>query len=85
MAAFDGALRTDLDAGLAFPALLGPLIVRLHRMTGFRTVFVQLHQIAALDVRMQACLIQTLAAITFVGKNKCGHITRRLSLLKDLT
>src|SRR5512139_477075 len=77
VAGFDRLLRADLHAGIALPALLGFLVERAHRVPGFRTVLVQLHQIVRADVHASG-LILTFAAVALVGTNIGWHY----SLLK---
>jgi hypothetical protein len=72
MTAFDRLLRANLDAGITFPALLRFLIKRLHRVTRFRTVLVQFHQVVGADIHASG-LVLTLAAVTLISTHKCWH------------
>src|SRR3972149_2142623 len=74
MAHFDRVLRADLDAGIAFPALLGFLVECFHRVAGLRSVLVQQHQVMRADVHASG-LVLPLAAIAFLGAHKCRHFT----------
>lgn len=72
VAAFDGLLGAYLDAGIAFPALFGLLIVGFHGMAGVRPVLVQFHQIVGADVDAGGFVL-AFAAVAFVGTHICGH------------
>src|SRR6266581_3772165 len=72
VAELDGALRADLDAGIAFPALLGLLVEGLHGVAGFGTVLVQLHQVVRADVHAGG-LVLALATVAFFGAHKGWH------------
>ena len=69
----DGLLRADLDAGLAFPALLRLLVESLHGMAGFRTVLVQFHEVVRADVHASS-LVLTLTAVALFCTYKCWHV-----------
>jgi hypothetical protein len=72
VAGFDGLLRANLDAAVAFPALLGFLVEGAHGVAGFRAVLVQLHQVVRADVHASG-LVLTLAAVALVGTNIGRH------------
>jgi hypothetical protein len=69
---FDSILWADLDAGIAFPALLRFLIVRLHGMSGFGTIFVQLHQVVWADVHAGRTVL-AFTPITLFSTYKSRH------------
>ena len=73
VAAFDGALRADLDAGVTLPALLRLLVEGFHGMAGFGTVLVEFHQVVRADVHAGG-LVLPLAAIALLGTNKSWHL-----------
>jgi hypothetical protein len=71
---FDGLGGANLDAGETFPALIGLLVVSLHR------VCVEDHQVVGANVHASG-LVATLASVTFFLNYKTWHL---IYLLKSL-
>ncbi|CAK0743442.1 hypothetical protein CCP3SC5AM1_1170009 [Gammaproteobacteria bacterium] len=79
---FNRVLRTNLDTGITFPALLGFLIEGTHRVTCFRTILVELHEVMGANIHTGG-LVLTFTTVTLVSAYKSWHCVSPESCLRN--